>query len=158
MSNCWYKTVSWVVHFKGICELNCNVILPCQTFNSLSKIYYGLHTDCKRAHLPVHCDGSHRVYWWKHGSDGEEVLKSTVSQTKVPVVVKRIDKVKKGVKGCHGNVREGQVDNEVVCYGSHAPVSKDNPDHCDVTSDGHQDNEGVGNGPQSHLGGEERRR
>lgn len=70
--------------------------------------------------------------------------------------MKRIDKVKKSVEGCHGNVREGQVDNEVVGYGPHAPVSENNPDHCDVTSDGHQDDEGVCYSPQSHLREEEK--
>lgn len=110
----------------------------------------------RRAFLPVHCNGSHWVYGRKHGSDGEEVLKPAVTQAKVPVIVKRIHKVKKGVKARHGNVRESQVDNEVIGHSPHAPVSEDNPDHCDVPSDGHQDDEGVRYTPESHLG-EERR-
>jgi len=104
-----------------------------------------------RVFLPVHGDGSHRVYWWKHGSDGEEVLKSAVTQAKIPVVVKRIDKVKKSVRGCHGYIRKGQVDDKVIGYGPHASVSKDNPDYCDIPSDGHQDDERVGYSPESHL-------
>lgn len=70
--------------------------------------------------------------------------------------MKRIHKVKKGVKARHGNIRESQVDNEVIGHSPHAPVSEDNPDHCDVPSDGHQDDEGVRYSPESHLG-EERR-
>lgn len=80
-------------------------------------------TVCKSSFLPVHCDGCHRVYGGEHGRDGEEVLKSAVAQAKVPVVVKGIDKVKKGVKCCHGNVRKGQVDDEVIGYCPHASVS-----------------------------------
>ena len=71
--------------------------------------------------------------------------------------MKCIDKVKKGVEGCHGDVGEGQVNNEVVGYGPHASVSEDNPDDCDISSDGHQDDQGVGYSPQSHLREEERR-
>lgn len=68
----------------------------------------------------------------------------------------RIDEVKKGVKACHGNIRESQVDDEVIGHSPHSPVSEDNPDHCDVPSDGHQDDEGVRYGPESHLGEEMR--
>lgn len=93
--------------------------------------------------LPVHSDGGHGVYGGKHGRDGEEVLEATVAQAKVPVVVKSIDKVEKRVEGCHGNVREGQVDNEIIGDSSHAPVGKNDPDDCDVPCDGHQDDEGV---------------
>lgn len=72
--------------------------------------------------------------------------------------MKGIDKVEKGVEGCHGNVREGQVYNEVVGDSPHASVSQNNPDHCDITSDGHQDDEGVGYGPESHLRDKRKRR
>lgn len=79
--------------------------------------------------------------------------------------MKRINKVKKSVESCHRNVREGQVDDEVVGNGPHAPVSENNPDHCYIASDGHQDDEGVGYSPQGDLreerrgrGGEEERR
>lgn len=65
--------------------------------------------------------------------------------------MKRIDKVKKSVERCHGNIRESQVDNEVVGYSPHSSVSQNNPDHRDVPGDGHQDDQGVGYGPQSHL-------
>lgn len=67
--------------------------------------------------------------------------------------MKRIDEVEEGVKRCHGGIRKGQVDDEVVGYGPHASVSEDDPDHSDVPGDGHQDDEGVGDGPQSHLRG-----
>lgn len=102
---------------------------------------------------PVNWYGSHRIYWWKHSHDGEEVLKSAITQAEVPVVVKRIDKVEEGVKRRHWGVWKGQVDDKVVGYGSHASVSEDDPDNCDVPSDGHQDDERVGDGPQSHLRG-----
>lgn len=69
--------------------------------------------------------------------------------------MKSVDKVKKGVKGRHGHVREGQVDDEIVGYGPHASVSQDDPDHRDVPGDRHQDDEGVGDGPESHLTGED---
>lgn len=62
-----------------------------------------------------------------------------------------VDEVEEGVEGCHGNVREGQVDDEVVGDSSHPSVSQNNPDYCDVPSDGHQDDKGVGYGPQRHL-------
>lgn len=65
--------------------------------------------------------------------------------------MKRVDKVEKSVEGCHGNVREGQVHDEVVGHGPHASVREDDPDHCDVPGDGNQDDEGVGYSPQSHL-------
>lgn len=71
--------------------------------------------------------------------------------------MKRIDKVKKSVEGCHGYIREGQVYNEIVGDGPHAPVSQDDPDHCDVPGDGHQNDDGVSYGPESHLRGEQRR-
>lgn len=74
-------------------------------------------------------------------------MEAAVTQAKVPVIVKRIDKVEKGVEGCHGNVGEGQVYDEIVGDGSHASVSKNDPDHGDVPCDGHQDDEGVGYSP-----------
>lgn len=98
---------------------------------------------CQAAVLPVHRDGSHGVYRGKHGRDGEEVLKATVAQAKVPVVVKSIDKVEKRVKGRHGNVGEGQVDDEIIGDGSHASVGQNDPDDGDVSRDGHQDDKGV---------------
>lgn len=67
-----------------------------------------------------------------------------------------VDKVEKSVKSCHGNIREGQIDNEVISNRPHSPVSQDNPDHCDIPSDGYYYDEGVGYSPESHLG-EERR-
>lgn len=88
---------------------------------------------------PVHCDGSHGVDWRKHGRDGKEVLKSAVAQAKVPVVVKRVDKVEESVERSHRDVREGQVDNEVIGHSPHASVSQNNPDNGDVPRDGHQD-------------------
>ena len=110
---------------------------------------------CERAFSPVHRDGSHRVYRREHGRDGEEVLESAVAQAEVPVIVKCVHKVKESVEGRHGDVREGEVNDEVVRYSPHASVSENNPDHRDVPSDGHQDDEGVGYSPQSHLREEE---
>lgn len=106
---------------------------------------------------PVHRDGSHWVDWREHGCDGKEVLKAAVAQAKVPVVVKRVNKVKESVERRHGNVREGQVDDEVISHSPHASVSQNDPDDCDVPCDGHQDDEGVSYRPQSHLKEEETR-
>lgn len=88
---------------------------------------------------PVHRDSRHGVDWRKHGCDGEEVLKSAVAQAKVPVVVKRVDKVEESVERSHRDVREGQVDNEVISHSPHASVGQNNPDNGDVPRDGHQD-------------------
>lgn len=66
-----------------------------------------------------------------------------------------IHKVKKGVESCHRNIGEGQVDDKVVGYCSHAPVSQNNPDDSDVPSDRHQDDQSVGYGPERHLEKEE---
>lgn len=57
--------------------------------------------------------------------------------------MKGIDKVEKRVEGRHGNVREGQVDDEIIGDSSHAPVGENDPDDGDVPCDGHQDDEGV---------------
>lgn len=65
--------------------------------------------------------------------------------------MKSVDKVEKRVEGRHGNVREGQVDDEIIGDSSHAPVGKNNPDDGDVPCDGHQDDEGVRYRPQGHL-------
>lgn len=68
----------------------------------------------------------------------------------------RIDKVEESVEQSHRDVREGQVEDEVISYCPHASVGQNNPDNGDVPHDGHQDDQGVGNSPQSHL--EEERR
>lgn len=70
--------------------------------------------------------------------------------------MKRIDKVEESVERSHRDVGEGQVDNEVIGHSPHASVGQNNPDNGDVPRDGHQDDQGVGDSPQSHLK-EERR-
>lgn len=71
--------------------------------------------------------------------------------------MKCVNKVEESVERRHGNVREGQVDDEVISHSPHASVSQNDPDDCDVPCDGHQDDEGVSYRPQSHLKEEETR-
>lgn len=100
---------------------------------------------------PVHSDSSHRINAREDGSDGDKVLKFAVAQTKVPVVVQRVNEIEDGVKCGHGGVGEGQVHDEVVGDRPHASVRKDDPDHGDISHHRHQHHQRVSERPESHL-------
>ena len=98
--------------------------------------------------LPVQSDGSHWVDAGKHRCDGEEVVEAAVDQSEVPLVVHGVGEVDDRVEGGHGGFGERQVQQEIVGDGPHAFMRHDNPDHCNITYNGHNDYTTVRNGPE----------
>lgn len=99
--------------------------------------------------LPLCSHGCHGVNAHKHCRDGEPVLKPAEFLPKIPDIVTGIDKIEDGVEGGHQQVGKSQVNDEVIGGGPHPPVRQDNPDDGDIANDGCDNDEGVGDGPQS---------
>lgn len=62
-----------------------------------------------------------------------------------------INKIEDGVESGHQQIRKSQINDKVIGGSPHPPVRKDDPDDGDVANDGGDNNEGVGDSPQSDL-------
>lgn len=100
--------------------------------------------------LPLCSHGCHGVNAHEHRGDGEPVLKPAEFLTKIPDIVTGIDKIEDGVESGHQQVRKSQVNDEVIGSGPHSPVCQNNPDDGGIAHDGCDNDEGVGDGPQSN--------
>lgn len=75
-------------------------------------------------------------------------MKPAVNVSKVPVTVGCVDEVDEGVEGSHGEVRESQVQYEIVGDGPHPLVSKNDPNYYQIAEDGHCQHCDVCHGPE----------
>lgn len=101
--------------------------------------------------LPLCSHGCHGVNAHKHCGDGEPVLKPAEFLAKIPDVVTGVNKIEDGIESGHQQIRKGQINDEVIGSGPHSPVRKNNPDDGDVANDGCDNDEGIGDSPQSDL-------
>lgn len=99
--------------------------------------------------IPVDGDGGHGVDAGEHRSDREEVVKPAVHLSEVPLSVSRVDEVDERVESSHGNIGERQVQQEIVGAGSHPLVRQDNPNHNQVSKNGHCQHRAVSHRPQA---------
>ncbi|KAG7222155.1 hypothetical protein INR49_016727 [Caranx melampygus] len=102
----------------------------------------------RRCILPVQSDGSHGVDAGKHSRDRKEVVETAVDQSEVPLIVHGVGEVDDRVEGGHGGFGERQVQQKIVGDCPHALVRYNNPDHCDITHDGHDNYTAVSDGPE----------
>lgn len=101
--------------------------------------------------LPLCGHGCHGVNAHEHRGDGEPVLKPAELLTKVPDVVAGVNKIEDGIESRHQQIRKSQIDDKVISSRPHSPVRKNDPDDGDVANDGCDNDEGVGDSPQSNL-------
>lgn len=101
--------------------------------------------------LPLCSHGCHGVNAHKHCGDGEPVLKPAEFLAKIPDVVTGINKIEDGVESGHQQIRKSQINDKVISSSPHSPVRKNNPDDSDVANNGRDNDEGIGDSPQSNL-------
>lgn len=100
---------------------------------------------------PVHSYRCHGVDAGEDSCDWEEVVEATVSLSKVPLAVQRVDEVDEGIESSHGGIREGQVHQEVIGHSPHALVSQDNPDDNEISKNRHCHHTTISQRPQGNA-------
>lgn len=98
--------------------------------------------------IPVDGYRSHGVDAGEHSSDREKVVKSAVHFSKVPLSMSSVDKVDQRVESSHRDIRESQVQKEIVGHGPHSLVRQNNPNHNQVAENCHCQHSAVSHRPQ----------
>lgn len=102
---------------------------------------------------PVYSNRCHGVDAGEDSCDGEEVVETAVSLSKIPLAVQCIDEVDEGIESSHGGIREGQVHQEVIGHGPHALMSQDDPDDNEISKNSHCHHTAICQRPQGDAPG-----